>query len=360
MKKAKLRERLNMFEALRLPVISIILGILIGGLVIALSGYNPFAAIIGMFKGGFQPGYYLATTLGRATPIIFAGLAGAIAWGSGYPSLGAAGQMTLGALVSAITAVNVKGPAPVVLIVSLAAGAATGMLISWISAFICDKFEMWLLIITLMLNYVCDYAASYLTTYVFKDPFGSDSSAIQTQKIEVGILPKIISKFSLHYGFVFAVISVLLVLFIMKKTSFGYKAKMGGLNPHFAEYGGIKSKKMMYRVLLLSGLFAGLGGACEVLGTNYRYVDAMISSPAYAWKGVITTLMANNNPIGVFLSSVFLAGIKTGGSSLERSMGLSSEITSIIEGTITLLVTAKLTFSFRKKTGKTGNKEELK
>lgn len=97
-----------------------------------------------------------------------------------------------------------------------------------------------------------------------------------------------------------------------------------------------------------------------MLGTNYRYVDAMISSPAYAWKGVITTLMANNNPIGVFLSSVFLAGIKTGGSSLERSMGLSSEITSIIEGTITLLVTAKLTFSFRKKTGKTGNKEELK
>lgn len=354
----KLKKKLDIFEALKLPMISIILGLLIGGLVIALSGYDPFEAIVGMFKGGFQPGYYLATTLGRATPIIFAGLAGAIAWGSGYPSLGAAGQMTLGALVSAVVAVNVKGPAVVVMLLSLAAGALTGMVISWVSAFICDKFEMWLLIITLMLNYVCDYVASYMTTYVYKDPFGSDSSAIQTQKIEVGILPKIISKFSLHYGFVIAVLSVLIVLFIMKKTSFGYKAKMGGLNPHFAEYGGIKSKKMMYRVLLLSGLFAGLGGACEVLGTNYRYVDAMISSPAYAWKGVITTLMANNNPIGVFLSSVFLAGIKTGGSSLERSMGLSSEITSIIEGTITLLVTAKLTFSFKKRPLRAGKEEK--
>lgn len=352
--KEKLKKNLTIFEALKLPMISIALGLLIGGLVIALSGYNPAAAIIGMFKGGFQPGYYLATTLGRATPIIFAGLAGAIAWGSGYPSLGAAGQMTLGALAAAIVAVNVKGPAVVVMLVSLAAGAVTGMAISWVSAFICDKFEMWLLIITLMMNYVCDYIASYVTTYVCKDPFGSDSSAIQTQKIEVGILPKIISKYSLHYGFVLAVVSVLLVLFIMKKTSFGYKAKMGGLNPHFAEYGGIKSKKMMYRVLLLSGLFAGLGGACEVLGTNYRYVDAMISSPAYAWKGVITTLMANNNPIGVFLSSIFLAGIKTGGSSLERSMGLSSEITSIIEGTITLLVTAKLTFSLKKRSVRAG------
>ena len=116
---------------------------------------------------------------------------------------------------------------------------------------------------------------------------------------------------------------------------------MGGLNNRFAEYGGVNSLKTMYLTLALSGALAGLGGAVEVLGSRYRYIDKMITSPSYAWSGITASLMSSNNPIGVLISSVFLAGLTTGGSSIELRMSIPSEITSIITGVLTMFVTAK-------------------
>lgn len=347
----------TLFEPLKHPLQAIVVGLILGGLIIAISGFNPFEAIIGMFKGGFGSVYYLTTTLTRSVPIIFAGLAGALAWGSGYSSLGAAGQMVLGAFTSAVVAANCPGPAAFVVVVSLIAGALVGVLYSILSAFLSERFKLDLLIITLMLNYVADYIASYFTTYVVKDPLAVDSSAIQTQKLTDTILPKIFKGYSLHWGFIIALITVLVILFIMKKTSFGYKAKMGGLNPNFANYGGVNSTKMMYYVLILSGAIAGLGGACEVLGSRYRYVDSMITSPGYAWTGIIASLMSSNHPVGILVSSIFLAGITTGGSTIERSMGVPSEVTTIIQGIITLLITAKFVAKWYKKKKNLSTKE---
>lgn len=339
----------NLYGALKHPMQAVAVGLLLGGVIIGLSGFNPFEAIIGMFKGGFGSAYYLTTTLTRSVPIIFAGLAGALAWGSGYSSLGAAGQMVLGALTSSIVAAVCPGPPVFVVMMALISGALAGVLYSIISAYISENYKLDLLIITLMMNYVADYIASYFTMYVFKDPLAVDSTAVQTQKLTDNILPKIFDQYSLHWGFVIALIAVVVILFIMKKTSFGYKAKMGGLNPNFANYGGVNSRKMMYYVLMLSGALAGLGGACEVLGSRYRYVDAMITSPGYAWTGIIASLMSSNHPVGILVSAVFLAGITTGGSTIERSMGVPSEVTTIIQGIITLLITAKFAVKWYKK-----------
>lgn len=358
--KSKINKFARFFEPLKHPIQAIVVGLILGGVIIGLSGYNPVEAIIGMFKGGFGSAYYLTTTLTRSVPIIFAGLAGALAWGSGYSSLGAAGQMVLGAFTSAVVAANCPGPAVFVVFVSLLTGMLVGILYSILSAYLSERFKLDLLIITLMLNYVADYIASYFTTYVVKDPLAVDSSAIQTQKLTDAILPKIFKGYSLHWGFIIALIAVLLILFIMKKTSFGYKAKMGGLNPNFANYGGVNSTKMMYYVLMLSGAIAGLGGACEVLGARYRYVDAMITSPGYAWTGIIASLMSSNHPVGILVSSIFLAGITTGGSTIERSMGVPSEVTTIIQGIITLLITARFAVKWYKKNKEVSTKEGAK
>lgn len=355
--KSKISRISKFFEPLKHPIQAIIVGLILGGVIIGLSGFNPFEAIMGMFKGGFGSLYYLTTTLTRSIPIIFAGLAGALAWGSGYSSLGAAGQMVLGAFTSAVVAANLKGPAVFVVIVALITGMIVGILYSILSAYLSERFKLDLLIITLMLNYVADYIASYFTTYVVKDPLAVDSSAIQTQKLTETILPKMFKGYSLHYGFIIALIAVFLILFIMKKTSFGYKAKMGGLNPNFANYGGINSTKMMYYVLMLSGAIAGLGGACEVLGARYRYVDAMITSPGYAWTGIIASLMSSNHPVGILVSSIFLAGLTTGGSTIERSMGVPSEVTTIIQGIITLLITARFVAKWYKKNKEVSTKK---
>ena len=103
--KSKINKFAGFFEPLKHPIQAIVVGLILGGVIIGLSGFNPIEAMLGMFKGGFGSAYYLTTTLTRSVPIIFAGLAGALAWGSGYSSLGAAGQMVLGAFTSAFVVV---------------------------------------------------------------------------------------------------------------------------------------------------------------------------------------------------------------------------------------------------------------
>ncbi|MBR2745760.1 MAG: ABC transporter permease [Erysipelotrichaceae bacterium] len=338
----------RLLSSLAYPLMAILTGLIIGAIIIMSTGKNPVSGIWGLLKGGYLTGFSLASTLTRATPIIFCGVSAALAWGSGYSSMGAQGQMIMGAITAAIVAPRLPGPDWLVVILTILCSMVAGALFSLCSAFVSAKFNAYLLIITLMFNYVANYFASYLTNYVFLDPYALDKLAIQTQKIEGSILPRILSKYTTHYGFVIALAVVILVNFLVKRTSFGYKARMGGLNPHFAEYGGIKSRKTMYMVLMISGAIAGLGGACEVLGTKFRYVDEMITSPGYSWSGITASLMSNYNMIGTLFSSIFLAGITVGGASIELTMNIPSEITQIIQGVISMLITAKIAIDWSK------------
>lgn len=343
--------------ALKLPMIAIIIGMFFGGIIIACSGINPFLAILGLLKGGYGSTYLIFTTLTRATPIVLAGLSSALVWGSGYESMGMGGQMTMGALVSAVVAASCPGPAGVVVIVSLIAGALAGVAFSIVPTWLNQKFQVSLLIVTLMMNYVADYISTYFVTYVVKDPNGADSSALQTAEI-TAILPKIIDKYSLHLGFILAVVCVIAIYFIKNHTVFGYQARIGGLNSRFADYGGINSTKMTYLILNLSAAIAGLAGAIEVLGVRHRFVDQMITSPGYAMSGITASIMANYNPFGTLISSVFLAGLTTGGSYIERNMGVPSEVSSVIQGVITMLVTIKIVLKLKKKHAQKSLKEE--
>ena len=337
-----------LIDALILPMIAVVVGLAVGGMIIAFSGSNPFEAIWGLLKGGYGSTYLIFTTLTRATPIIFAGLSAAFVWGSGYESMGIGGQMTAGALVAAVVGAACPGPAVVVILVSMAAGAFAGFAYSLIPTWLNLKFEASLLIVTLMLNYVADYLSTYFTTYVFKDVNGVDSSAVQTTEMAAA-LPKIFSQYSLHVGFLLALLFVAGMCFLKDRTVFGYRARIGGLNPQFADYGGINSTKMTYWVLSLSAAVAGLGGAVEVLGTKHRFVDQMMTSPGFAWSGITASIMANYNPVGTLVSCIFLAGLNTGGSYIERNMGIPGEVSSIIQGVITMLVTIKLVFHLKKK-----------
>ena len=331
------------------PLLAIFAGLVVGGIIMAISGYDPIKGIFGIIKGGFFSKYAIASTLARATPIIFCGLAAAISWGSGYSSMGAQGQMILGAITASYVAIKCPGPSWLVMIVTLLSAMIVGGLYSLLSAHISYKYNAYLLIVTLMFNYVADYFASYLTNYVLLDPYGVDKLAIQTQKIEKGILPRIFPKYTLHYGFFIALLGVLIIWFLINKTSLGYKMRMTGANSNFARYGGINASKTMYISLFISGAIAALGGACEVLGSKYRYVDAMITSPGYSWSGITAGLMSNYNIIGVLFSSIFLAGIAIGGASVELNLNIPSELTQVIQGVITILVTARIAINYHKK-----------
>jgi len=336
------RTLVNIADGLSQPLIAVLVSLLLGAVVIMVCGENPLTAYATMIRGAFGNAFYLNTTLSRATPIIMGGLAVCIAWRSGYEAMGGEGQMILGSLCAALAAYYIPAPGIVRLLTAMAAAIAVGALFSVLSGWLYEKFEVTFIISTLMLNYVANNFASYMTNFVVKDPAALDQNAVQTGKIAVEAQLGKIFPGSVHWGFVFALIAVVVVYILFSKTSFGYKARMGGLNPRFALYGGINARKMLYIVLFLSGAVAGLGGAFEVLGSKYRYIDQMIFNTGYAWTGMVAALLANFNPFGTAFASILLAGLATGCSAMQRSCNIPVEVGNMIEGIITLLMSVRL------------------
>ena len=338
------RTLLRIIDTVTQPLIAVLISFLLGAVVILVIGKNPLLAYGEMIRGAFGKRVYLMNTLKRATPIIMGGLAVCVAWRSGYEAMGGEGQMILGAVAAALVGYYLPAPGWLRIPAALLAAAAAGALYSVVSGWLFDRFDVTFVISTLMMNYIANYFAAYLCNYPLRDP---EANVYQMQNAQTGKLPAEatlppIMKGWVHWGFVLAVAAVIVTWFLFKKTSFGYKSRMGGLNPRFALYGGINARGMLYLVMVLSGVMAGLGGAFEVMGSKGRYVDQMIFSTGYAWTGMVAALLANMNPLGTLLASILLAGLAVGGSTMMLNMDIPLEVCNIIEGIITLFMSAKM------------------
>ncbi|REE70493.1 nucleoside ABC transporter membrane protein [Paenibacillus taihuensis] len=339
----------NGIGALVQPVVAILLGLLIGAIAIAIVGGDISQTYAEMWKGAFGSFYFFTNTLSRATPIILVGLGTTLAFRAGFFNLGAEGQMILGGLCAAITALYLPGPGWVKMIAALISGIVAGGIWSAFAGWMDAKFRMNLLITTLLLNYIASLFAGYLVAYPLKDNTGSAAMA-QTKMIDHSAwLPKLFHGMSLHAGFLIAVVGAVLLFLYMRFTVSGYEVRMLGSNPLFAAYGGVQRGKLMLYSMIASGGFAGLAGAVEVLGTQYRYLDGSLSTPGYAWSGIMATLLAGSHPLGTVASSLLLAALQTGGMGVERNTEVPLEIASVIQATLILFVSAKISYSFIKR-----------
>lgn len=345
----------RLWRSLRQPLVATVFGLLMGAVVILACGQNPIFVYIEMFNKSFFTPYYLFSTLTRATPIIICAMATGMAWRAGYINIGVEGQMVTGTFVATACALFLPGPPALVALLSWVIGMAAGALYALLPAVLTWKFNVSMVITTLMLNYVANYIASYFVTYPLKDTTG-DGLALQTPQINEDMwLPRLSTTSTFNAGFLIAVAVVIFMVFITKKTVFGYESKMGGYNPSFARYGGTKQAKVMMITMALSGAIASLAGTAEVFGLKYRYADSMLTSTNYAWTGLMAALIADLNPVGMFFVSIFLSGLQIGGSAIQRSLGIPLEISTIIQCCITLFVSVKLVFRHvQKKKKETG------
>ncbi len=335
-------------QALKRPLMAVMLGLMVGAAVIAASGENPLTVYGKMFEHSFFKPYYLFSAFTRATPIMICAYATSISWRAGYYNIGIEGEMVVGTVTSVVLALTLPGPEFLVFIMSWLGGLAGGAIYAVIPAFLQLHFGASLTIISLMMNYIARYLTGYLVTYHLRDTSSSDIAAIQTPLLGEGLrLPRLLSQGTLNAGFIIAIIIMLALLFYTKKTVLGYESKMTGLNPHFALYGGIHKKKTMFITMALTGAVASMAGSCIVFGVDYRYLDGMLTSGNYAWTGLMAALIANHNPVGIFISSIFLAGLQIGGGAIQRSMKMPVELATIIQCCITLFVALKLDFGMK-------------
>ena len=259
------------------PVLAIITAMVVGGVIIALVGGNPFAAYMGLAQGAFGSFKALSETAVWASPYIFAGLAVALAFKGGLFNIGAEGQLALGAVLAALTGYALPEwlgfDLPAIIHIPLAIGL--GVLAGALWAAIPGALKAYTggheVINTIMMNYIALNMVSFLLNGSMKDRSPNNVIARTPGIAESARLSPIFEGFRVHWGFVLALVMAAVVWWLLQKTTLGFEIRTVGANPDAAHYAGINVKRTIILTMALSGFLAGLAGAIEVTGLNYRH-----------------------------------------------------------------------------------------
>ncbi|MBM3291281.1 ABC transporter permease [Candidatus Bathyarchaeota archaeon] len=317
-------------------LIAILVAFLLGAIVLIFTGYNPVDAYYSMIIGAFGDIYGIGQTLTQATPIIFTALAFLFSFKSGLFNIGAEGQFIVGAFAAAITGIYIKNiPSPIHIILSILIGAFAGGVWGLIPGILKNKFGAHEVITTMMLTYVAINFTGYLVNYPFKAP-GWVSQTLQIEK--TAQLPRILPPTQLSASLIIAVLLAIIINYILQRTSFGYELRASGLNPLAAENGGINVKRTMLYAFIISGAFAGIGGAGEIMGVHYRFIEGF--SPGYGFDGLAVALVGGLNPIGIIFAGLLFGALRSGGMLMSRATHVPLDIVTIIQALVIIFVAA--------------------
>jgi simple sugar transport system permease protein len=336
------------------PVATLVLALLLAAIVVVVAGASPINAYVQLFTGAFGNTTNIAETITRSTPIILTGVGMGLAFRAGLFNIGGEGQMIVGAVCTAITGLALaSAPAVVLLPLSILVGCAAGAFWAALAGWWQAQFRVPLLLTTLLLNYVAGLIGSYLVSFPAKDPDPNDLVA-ETAMVSKSIqLPIILTNTPLHIGVIAILIIPLAVAWVQRRTVLGYTMRMTGLNPRFAEYGGVNRVRTIMITMLLSGGICGLAGAIEVLGVYYRYTDGMIAAPGTAWTGFIAALITGADPILTVFSGLLLGGLVVGASYMESTTSVPLQLANVIQAIIIFMVAFRFTLGriLRRATG---------
>jgi len=328
------------------PLAAIGVTVVIASLLVLAAGASPFNVFYLVAKGAAGSQFALLETLTRATPLIFTGLAVAVAFRAKLWNIGAEAQLYMGAVMTVVLGTGAL-PLPSVLLIPLImiAAMAAGAALLLGPAVLKTRFGVDEVVTTLLLNFIVLLFVSMLLEGVLKDPMGLGWP--QSQKvIAEAQLPRIITGKRLHYGFVIALVAAVAIWFVMKKTVLGYEMRAVGHNPEAARFLGIPVNGVLMKTALLSGGLAALAGFSEVSGLKGNLTLDL--SPGYGYSGIVVAMLAMLNPLGVVLSAIFVAGVFVGADAMSRAAKVPSYIADVMVATALLtMVTAMLLVRYR-------------
>ncbi|MGZ0176665.1 MAG: ABC transporter permease [Acidimicrobiales bacterium] len=321
------------------PVASLVFALMVGAVILALVGNNPFEAYRTMYDASLNGWTSISRSLTLATPLILTGLAAAIAFRMKVYNIGAEGQLYLGAIASSWVALALPPdlPKPIMLTFFILGGAVAGAIWAGLAAIPRAFLNADEIITTLMLNFVALSLMNYLifgSMSFWRDP---ERPVPQGLKIpESARLPILSGR--LHAGVIVAVVAAALLWWVLRRTSWGFQVRTIGDSPDAARYAGMNVKLKLFWVLAISGALAGIAGAVEVSGVT-KSLEPKALATEIGFTGIIVAVVARMNPLGVVPVSIFLAAIATSGSRLQ-SIGIQVEVVFLLQGLIFLSVTA--------------------
>lgn len=312
------------------------LALALGAAVLALAGYDVKDAYFNLYDGAFGSIYSVADTLLNAVPLVFTGLAVAFAFRGGLFNIGAEGQLYVGALAAAVSALSLPAwPSAPLITTSLTAAAAAGALWAFIPGLLRAKTGAHEMITTIMFNYIGTLLTTYLVKVYFKAPGPLDQTALVPPAAR---LPELIATTRLTWSLVIALLLTAAVDFVLRKTTLGYEVELIGENEDAAAYAGVDGARRTMLVMALSGAMAGLAGGTLVLGVLHRFMPGL--SPGYGFTAIAVALVARARPWGVVPAAVLFGALQAGGMSMQLFARIPADVMTAVQGLVILFAAA--------------------
>ncbi|HEX2916561.1 MAG TPA: ABC transporter permease [Chloroflexia bacterium] len=346
----------NAARQLFLPLLGIVTALVVGAVIILISGFNPITAYVGLWEGAFGDLERLNGTLAAATPYIFTTLAVVFAFRGGLFNIGAEGQFRIGAITAAWVGISVGGWSPFIAVpLTLGAGWLAGALWGAIPGALKAFSGAHEVITTIMLNYIAGFITNYLVGS--EGPLRGNK---MTTTFPVGQNARIPTIFNwnsaeasgspntpLSWAFILGIITAGILYWILWRTPLGFEIRTVGLNPSAARYAGIKVARVIVISMAGAGLLAGMAGALEVMGNpNLRYQYSASLGAGYGFNSIAIALLAKNNPIAAIPAALLFAALQSGASQMQfdtvaaDGRQLPGDLISIIQALVIIFVAA--------------------
>ncbi len=313
---------------LGVPVASALGALLLAAIPLALAGAPIATAYLEMARGVFGSLFAISEMLTRATPLIFTGLAAALAFRARLWNIGAEGQLYLGAMAAvAVGAGAIDAPGWLLMPLIVALGAAAGAAGMVLPAALKTRFGADEVVTTLLMNFIILIFVQMMLEGALKDPMGlgwPQSAPILDQ----GMLPQLVPRMRVHSGLILALVLAGTAQFMLARSVWGFRLRAVGENAAAARHAGIRVNRTLLGVAALSGALAGLAGVSEVAGLK-GYLTADLS-PGFGYTGIVVAMLAGLSPAGVVAAALFIASVFVGADSMSRAMGVSSYLADLV------------------------------
>jgi general nucleoside transport system permease protein len=306
------------------PAISLALAAIIAGLVLALTGHDPFATYGQMYDAAFVARGGMTGTFVYATPLMFTGLCAAIAFRMRAWNIGGEGQLYLGAIGASGVGLALGGwPAPVIFVGMAIGGAVAGLVWAAIPGILRAYGRTNEILTSLMLNYVAGFLMYYLiydSSSYWRDLTSPSAKVFPLGKYLVGAAswPAFnLGTAILPFGFLVGIVAAGLLWTLIRTTGFGFEMRVVGDSPKAADYAGIRTKRRILTVMAISGAIAGLGGASQIGDFGHVLDPRGLQQAGYGYTGIVVAALSLYEPLAVILVAFLLGALTNAGFALQ-------------------------------------------
>ncbi|WP_195576087.1 ABC transporter permease [Paenibacillus sp. 1001270B_150601_E10] len=311
-------------------LIAVLFGLLAGALLMVFTGHDPIEGYTYLLQGALKNPERIGNMLATATPLILTGLSVAFAFRTGLFNIGAAGQMLFGGFCATAVGLSFDFPRPLLLLAMVLAGFIGGALWAVVPGFLKARFNVHEVVSTIMMNWVAYWTIYYVVPGYFKGAsLETESRQLPPEAmLHQQWLTDLFQGSYINLGFFIAVLGVIIVAFIINKTTLGYELKAVGYNRHAAEYAGIAVKRSIVTSMFISGGLAGLAGVVQYAGNASSMQIGVL--PTQGFDGIAVALLGINAPVGVFLSAIFFGLLYSGRGFMNAMTEIPPEIADTI------------------------------